>query len=204
LNYELNDYIHQLIIIQNLYVDIFTNSKKKQHFALHGKVVTYQLKEDTDENFSHMIKQLSLQKLTEESKKITSNNMHLKKIIFDEALVNDYLALLPDREQIKPRNANESFFNFDKDKAISLIRQSKVLIEQTKMVLQVKYPIKIFGSLHGQYNDLMRYFNIFGRPSEFKGDIESFEYLFLGNLWSKGSHGLEVLFLILALKVSHF
>ena len=31
---------------------------------------------------------------------------------------------------------------------------------------------KIYGSINGQYNDLMRDFSFFGRPSELKGDIE--------------------------------
>lgn len=201
LNFELNDYINQLLIMQKFYVDSFKNSKKNQYFTLHGKVVTYQLKEDGDENFSNMIKSLSLQKLKEEAKKINNNNMLYKKVIYDEELVGEFCYLLALPEYFVPKQSGEVFFNFEKESVMSLVKQAKALLEQAPMVLHVKYPIKIFGSMHGQYNDLMRYFNVFGRPAEYKGDIETFEYLFLGNVWSRGSHGLEVLCLLLALKV---
>jgi protein phosphatase len=202
LNYELNDYINQLLIMQKFFVNNYNNQKKNQYFTLHGKVVTYQLKEENDENFSNMIKQLSLQKLKEESKKITNNNIMYKKNIYDEDLVNEFMYLLVLPEYFVPKQSGEVFFNWDKERVHSLIKQSKAVLEQQPMVLNVKYPIKIFGSIHGQYNDLMRYFNIFGRPAEYKGDIESFEYLFLGNYCSRGSFGLEVFCLLLALKVN--
>ena len=202
LNYELNDYINQLIILQGIYVDSVKKSKKNQYFTMHGKVVTYQITEEQDEQFSQMITQLSLQKLKEESKKINNNNVLYKKIIFDEELVREFMYLLPSPDSFVPKQPDEQFFKFNLESVMSLIKQAKASIEQTPMVLNVKYPIKIFGSIHGQYNDLMRYFNVYGRPSEYKGDIECFEYLFLGNLWSRGKHGLEVLCLLLSLKVS--
>lgn len=202
LHYELNDYINQLLFYQLKNIDyIRNNNKQTPHFTLHGKVVTYQLKPDNEDNFGNMVKQLSLQKLTEESKKITTHNMLYKKIVYDEDLVNEFLYLLALPEYFTPKQPNELFFHFDKNKVLSLVKQAKQVLEPTSMVLNVKYPIKIFGDIHGQYNDLMRYFNIFGRPAEYKGDIESFEYLFLGNLCSRGSHMLEVLCLLLALKV---
>lgn len=202
LNYELNDYINQLIIIQQIYVDSLGNKAPKQYFTIHGKVVTYQMKEEGDDSFSHMVRQLSLQKLKEESKKINNNNLHYNKPIYDEELVSDFLnGLLSLPDNFTPKQSGETFYSFDKEKVMSLVKQAQSQVETTSMVIHVKYPIKVFGSLHGQYNDLQRYFNIFGRPAEYKGDIESFEYLFLGNYCSRGSHGLEVLCLLLALKV---
>ena len=40
------------------------------------------------------------------------------------------------------------------------------------MVLKVDAPIKVFGDVHGQYQDLMRFFDLWGAPDE-NGDIES-------------------------------
>ncbi len=42
--------------------------------------------------------------------------------------------------------------------------------------------MKIFGSIHGRFHDLLRFFENFGVPSEEVGigDIEKFDYLFLG------------------------
>lgn len=198
---ELNEYINQLLIIEWNNLNNIKNQKKNPVFTMHGKVVTYQISEDGDDNFGVMIKQLSLQKLKEEGKKITSNNMCYKKIVYDEDLVEGFLKLLSLPEHFSPKNQKEIFFEFDIFKVISLIKQAKLVIESSNTIINVKYPIKIFGNIHGQYNDLMRFFNSFGRPSEFKGDIESFEYLFLGNYCSRGSHMLETLCLIFALKL---
>jgi len=47
----------------------------------------------------------------------------------------------------------------------------------------VKAPIKIFGDIHGQYRDLMRFFDLYGAPADKlnSGDIDSNDYLFLGD-----------------------
>ena len=42
------------------------------------------------------------------------------------------------------------------------------------MVLRVDAPIKVFGDIHGQYQDLMRFFDLWGIPNDF-GDIESYD-----------------------------
>ena len=70
------------------------------------------------------------------------------------------------------------------------------------MVLRVDAPIKVFGDIHGQYQDLMRFFDLWNCPSE-NGDIESFDYLFLGDYVDRGSHSLETICLLMALKVKY-
>jgi len=69
----------------------------------------------------------------------------------------------------------------------------------------VKAPIKIFGDLHGQYSDLMKYMDVWGCPWEngSDGDIESFDYLFLGNFIDRGANSLETICLLLALKIRY-
>jgi diadenosine tetraphosphatase ApaH/serine/threonine PP2A family protein phosphatase len=49
----------------------------------------------------------------------------------------------------------------------------------------------------------MRYFSLFGRPSELKGDIECVDYLFLGNFTNRGAFSLETICLLLALKIKY-
>eukprot|EP00955_Chlamydomonas_euryale_P113317 366209-Chlamydomonas_euryale.AAC.22 len=63
-------------------------------------------------------------------------------------------------------------------------------------------PIKIFGDLHGQFGDLMRLFEEYGTPST-AGDITYIDYLFLGDYVDRGSHSLETICLLLALKIEH-
>ena len=68
------------------------------------------------------------------------------------------------------------------------------------MVLRVDAPIKVFGDIHGQYQDLMRFFDLWGIPND-SGDIESYDYLFLGDYVDRGAHSLETICLLMALKV---
>jgi hypothetical protein len=50
----------------------------------------------------------------------------------------------------------------------------------------------------------MRFFDLWGFPSnEVGGDIESYDYLFLGDYVDRGSHSLETICLLMALKVKY-
>lgn len=58
--------------------------------------------------------------------------------------------------------------------------------------------MKIFGDIHGQYADLMRFFDIFGAPT-----TDDHQYLFLGDYVDRGNQSLETVCLLLALKVAY-
>ena len=47
-------------------------------------------------------------------------------------------------------------------------------------IVYIRAPLKIFGNLNGNFPDLLRLFDSFGEPSD-QGDIDSTNYLFLGN-----------------------
>jgi hypothetical protein len=70
------------------------------------------------------------------------------------------------------------------------------------MVLRIDAPVKVFGDVHGQYQDLMRFFDLWGTPDE-NGDIESYDYLFLGDYVDRGNHQLETICLLMALKIKY-
>lgn len=73
------------------------------------------------------------------------------------------------------------------------------------MVVELRPGVKIYGSLHGQYGELMRFFDAYGTPdndpSIKNGDIESCDYVFLGNYVDRGKSSLEVICTLLALKL---
>lgn len=70
------------------------------------------------------------------------------------------------------------------------------------MVKILKPPVKVFGNIHGNYTDLMRFFDIWKAPQE-TGDICSQDYVFLGNYVDRGCQSLEVVCLLFALKLKY-
>lgn len=73
------------------------------------------------------------------------------------------------------------------------------------MTLRLRCPIKIFGDIHGQFSDLMRFFDLWGTPCDTlkDGDIETFDYLFLGDYVDRGMCNLETVLILFALKVRY-
>ena len=180
-----------------------TSTKGKGHFELSHKVVVYNIPEE--DNFGKIVKQISYSKLTEVDKKITEhpNDMNVKPK-YNENLINDFLQLLPnpdDTYTFYKKNAN--IILLEKTYIISLLNEALAQLKESSPLIKLRSPVKIFGSINGQYNDLMRYFSFFGRPSELKGDIECVDYLFLGNFTNRGAFSLETLCLLLALKIKY-
>ena len=196
---ELNDYLNELIKKNNS----SNSNKSKAHFELSHKVVVYNIPEE--DNFGKIVKQISYSKLTEVDKKITEhvNEMDVKPK-YNEALINDFLQLLPNPdEEYTYYKKNANIIVLDKNFISNLINEALGQLKSSTPLIKLRSPVKIFGSINGQYNDLMRYFSLFGRPSELKGDIECVDYLFLGNFTNRGAFSLETVCLLLALKVKY-
>jgi serine/threonine-protein phosphatase PP1 catalytic subunit len=60
-------------------------------------------------------------------------------------------------------------------------------------LLEIEAPVKILGDIHGQFDDLLRYFDL--------TNVQESSYLFLGDYVDRGKKSLEVMTLLLALKV---
>jgi len=72
-------------------------------------------------------------------------------------------------------------------------------------LVHVRAPVKVFGDIHGQFGDLMSFFREYGSPSTtaLGGDLNRFNYLFLGDYVDRGNHSLETICLLFALKVQY-
>ena len=79
---------------------------------------------------------------------------------------------------------------------------AQILAAQPIVIKEIRPPVKIVGDLHGQYVDLMRFFDIWKAPTD-TGDIHAYDYLFLGNYVDKGHYSLEVICLLMALKLKY-
>ena len=55
-------------------------------------------------------------------------------------------------------------FIFDSKDIIELTTQCQLIVKSQPMLIRTVSPVKIFGDIHGQYSDLMRFFYMIGGP----------------------------------------
>ncbi|XP_075214860.1 serine/threonine-protein phosphatase alpha-3 isoform-like [Lycorma delicatula] len=75
------------------------------------------------------------------------------------------------------------------------IKSREILMSQPSLI-ELKIPVKIFGDIHGQYYDLLRWFDGIGYPPEAN-------FLFLGDYVDRGNNSLETICLLLAYKIKY-
>jgi len=159
-----------------------------------------------------LVRQLSLDQFENEGRRVRDSETEQMYVSKDpQHLPLDHVAstsgihkqvlqkLLRPREWTAP--VERTFF-MDVASIQELCNQCERCFKEEKTVLRLHAPIKIFGDLHGQFGDLMRLFDEYGSPSA-AGDIAYIDYLFLGDYVDRGSHSLEVVMLLLALKVEN-
>ena len=78
--------------------------------------------------------------------------------------------------------------------ATALVAAAEEIILSQPVMLDLDAPINVVGDIHGQYQDLLRLFEFYGLPPKSN-------YLFLGDYVDRGPNGLEVMFLLMALKI---
>jgi len=110
-------------------------------------------------------------------------------LTLNETFVNDK----PDYRKLKVFFAQEG--KLDMEAATALVERATAIFKTEPNVLELEAPYTVCGDIHGQYYDLV---NLFDNS----GDPESTPYLFLGDYVDRGCFSCEVLFLMLAMKIS--
>ena len=166
---------------------------------------------DVPFNFRRTVKTTLLTNLQEESKRLISTN----KVVFgpsqsevlDMYRTHESIAQMFVNHLLRPHdfiiNQIDRQFIFKKEDIISLTNECMDIVRCQPNVLRVRVPVKVFGDFHGQYQDMMRFFDLWRGPIESSrgGDIESYDYLFLGDYIDRGDNSLETICLLMALKV---
>jgi len=157
-----------------------------------------------------LVRQLSIDQLDNEGRRVSIYDKALpeggKSPMFHRSLSVPGVHKRVINELLRPRqwkpNMEDRHFMLQAEEIVELCDHAEKLFMKEKSVLQLKAPIKIFGDLHGQFGDLMRLFEEYGAPNT-AGDITYIDYLFLGDYVDRGSHSLETMCLLLALKIEH-
>lgn len=199
---------------------VTTTQKKKKGEQEEGKrlfklspraLIAMSYSTDMPQGMQRMVKSLSINSLKEEAKKLVPSN----KIIFgplpeeskDER--KESVAQMFMNHLLRPKdwsvNQVDRQFMFKKEDIIQLAQECQAIVESQPIVLRVKPPVKIFGDFHGQYQDMMRFFDLWRGPTEAAqgGDIDSYDYLFLGDYVDRGQYSLETICLLMSLKVKY-
>ena len=157
---------------------------------------------------------VNINKLTEENKRIgevqNQNIISLldNKRVYNEKLVEKFISMLLrpfDWYDNSKMDSIHSSLPFTNQEIYELIKEVIPLLEKDHSLIRIRSPCKVFGNIHGVYDDLMRYFESFGNPSDDNqmGDINVMQYIFLGDFCDRGLYSLEVILLLFALKIKY-
>ena len=193
---------------------------KKSQFKLSPDVIigsggiAFENEENQQQDEQSIFQVISINKLPEENKRIGgAPNKNIISLLdnkrqYNEKLIENFISQLLrpfDWFNSKEMDKLHESLPFTNQEIFELIQEVKPLIEKDHSLIRVRSPCKIFGNIHGSYNDLMRYFESFGNPSDDNqmGDINVMQYIFLGDFCDRGLYSLEVILLLFALKVKY-
>ena len=196
------------------------NSQKKSQFKLSPDVIigsggiALEGEEEIDQEDQSLFHIVSIDKLSEENKRIgdvpNKNIISLldNKRVYNDKLVEKFITTLLrpfDWYDNSIMDNIHSSLPFSNQEIFDLIKEVKPLLEKDHSLIRIRSPCKVFGNIYGVYDDLMRYFESFGNPSDDNqmGDINVMQYIFLGDFCDRGLYSLEVILLLFALKIKY-
>ena len=175
---------------------------------LHHRAVVVAADSESEGALGGLVRQLSIDQFENEGRRVSAGSIEqfgqltpvLQRNISFQGVHKRVL-----QELLRPSTwkapADRSFI-LRPSEIVDLCDAAEAIFSEEPTVLQLQAPVKIFGDLHGQFGDLMRLFLEFGTPMT-GGDITYIDYLFLGDYVDRGSHSLETMCLLLALKIEY-
>uniref|UniRef100_A0A0R3S255 Serine/threonine-protein phosphatase n=1 Tax=Elaeophora elaphi TaxID=1147741 RepID=A0A0R3S255_9BILA len=109
--------------------------------------------------------------------------------------MSEQLSILADR-MIHRLMTDQFLDGFSDRQLIAIIDAVRKILEPVGCLIQISAPVIIFGDIHGQFGDLMRFLKIVGTPPEQN-------FLFLGDYIDRCKKGLEVIMLLFCFKVKY-
>jgi serine/threonine-protein phosphatase PP1 catalytic subunit len=114
-------------------------------------------------------------------------------------LINNLLTFNREEKKVKHKMENTNIpFRYDINyNVLSLLTNSvKPILHKEKNLIEIDNPVYIFGDIHGQYSDLIRFLELTKLPPQVK-------LLFLGDYVDRGDNSIEVIALLFALKIKY-
>lgn len=158
-----------------------------------------------EKDFTHLVEKVAIENLAEEGRKIHSANVmaNIARSVGDDGVHNRCINALLQPTTWQP-DANPNGFLLTAAEVSRLCDMTLEVLKSQEMILRLRAPIKVYGDIHGQYLDLMRLFARYKAPSDGEnGDIDSMDYLFLGDFVDRGAFSLETVCLLFSLKVKY-
>ena len=93
-------------------------------------------------------------------------------------------------------NELQQKLDLSQNEIIWLINQSKEIIANQSIFLELESPMNVCGDIHGQFYDLLKIFNVAGIPP-------TANYLFLGDYVDRGKFSIETISLLMCFKIKY-
>nr|QTK16928.1 protein phosphatase 1 transcript variant X6 [Nilaparvata lugens] len=97
---------------------------------------------------------------------------------------------------LKVQNVYNPLVSLSSDDTTFLCLTVREILLNEPSLLEISPPVKICGDIHGQYPDLVNWFNVAGFPPTTR-------YLFLGDYVDRGRQSIEVMSLLFAFKIRY-
>eukprot|EP00915_Cephaloidophora_sp_WS-2016_P000693 GHVH01000901.1.p1 GENE.GHVH01000901.1~~GHVH01000901.1.p1 ORF type:complete len:840 (+),score=104.86 GHVH01000901.1:72-2591(+) len=165
---------------------------------------------------------VALDRLGDEGRRLRSYPVPLSGVQDPQSGVIDSMIARLLKPNMRPCKYEQDFnpnrgFLLSSEELTDLCKRVIAILRSEPMVLRLRAPIKVYGDIHGQHYDLMRMFKTYKSPvmdeqvervgsnwdARIEGDLDSTDYLFLGDYVDRGTNSLEVISLLFALKVRY-